>query len=85
MVNANDKEFIRKNKEKHPIGRLKAKTVSERYPDGSYIRVSNYIKIIDKEHVRFHSPRGLQKSFIKEKWIVIGKVIYRKRNFCKIN
>ena len=63
-------EKIRKNTLKR---RLKAKTVSETYPDRSYIRVSNYIKIIVKEHVRFHLPRGLQKSFIKEKWIEIGK------------
>ena len=33
--------------------RLKAKTISETYPDGSYIRVSNYIKIIGNEHVVF--------------------------------
>ena len=53
MMNASDKELmenIRKNTIKR---RLKAKTVSETYPNGSYIRVSNYIKIIDKEHVIF--------------------------------
>ena len=60
MMNASDKELMEKIKEKYPKKRLKAKTVSETYLDGSYIRVSNYIKIIDKEHVRFHPPRRLQ-------------------------
>ena len=83
IMNASDKEFMKK-KVKHPKRRLKAKTVSETYHDCSYIRASNYIKIIDKEHVRFHPPRGLQKSFIKKEWIVIGNVIYNKRNYCKI-
>ena len=30
------------------------------YPGGRYIRASKYIKIIDKEHVRFNPPRELQ-------------------------
>ena len=47
--------------------RIKAKTNSETYPDCCYIRVSNYIKIIGKEHDRFHHTRGLQKSLIKTK------------------
>ena len=38
-------------KEKYPQWWLKAKTISEIYPDGSYEKVSNYIKIIDKEYV----------------------------------
>ena len=42
--------------------RLKAKTVSEIYPDGSYKRVSNYIKTNDKEHVRFHSQIKFQSA-----------------------
>ena len=53
MVNASDKELMEKNKENTLKRRIKANTVSETYPDGSYIRVSNYIKIIDKEHVFF--------------------------------
>ena len=40
--------------------------VSETYPDESYNRVLNYIKIIDKEYVSFDPSRGLLKSFIKE-------------------
>ena len=64
--------------------RLKAKTVFMINPDSSNGKISNYIKIIDKQHARLHPPRGLQKSLIKEKWIVIGKVIYSRRNYCKI-
>ena len=66
MMNASDKELMEKIRKNTLKMKLKAKTISETYPDGSYIRVSNYIKIIDKEHVRFHPSRGLQKSFIKE-------------------
>ena len=40
----------KKNKEKHPKRRLKEKTVFVAYPDGSYVRISNYMKIIDKEN-----------------------------------
>ena len=64
MINASDKELMKKINPKKE--RRKAKRVSEIYPDGSYVRVSNYIKIIDKEHVRFHPPKGLQKSLIQE-------------------
>ena len=45
--------------------RLKAKTVT--HLDYSNIRISNYFKIIDKQHVRFDLPRGLKKSLIHEK------------------
>ena len=31
--------------------RLKVKTVSVIHPDGSNVRISNYVKIIDKHHV----------------------------------
>ena len=49
----------------------------------SFVGVSNYIKIIGKEYIRFHPPRGLQKYLIKDKYIVIGKVIFSRRNYCK--
>ena len=52
MINASDKVLMGKIKEKHPK-RLKAKTVAMTYLDNSHVRVSNYIKIIDKEHVVF--------------------------------
>ena len=55
MMNANDKdkEIMRENKEITLKGILKAKIISENYPNGSYIRVSNYIIIINKEYVLF--------------------------------
>ena len=40
--------------------RLKAKRVSAAYLDGSNVRISNYMKNIDKDHVRFDTPRGLK-------------------------
>ena len=43
---------------------LKAKTVTN--PDGSNVRISNYVKIIDKQHIPFDPPRGLKKSLIHE-------------------
>ena len=45
---------------------LKAKVVFYTYPDNSYVRISNYIKIIDSEIVRFHLIRGSQNSLIRE-------------------
>ena len=56
-----------KNKENILKRKLKVNTVFLTYFDGSNVRVSNYIKIIDKEHVPFHSPRKLQKSLAKIK------------------
>ena len=38
--------------------RLKANTVSVTHHDGSNVRISNYVKIIGKQHVRFDPPRG---------------------------
>ena len=58
-MNVSDKEFMKKKNKENFLKRiLKAKMVYVTYPDGSYVRVSNYIKIIDKEHVRLHPPRG---------------------------
>ena len=52
-MNVSEKELIRKNLRKHPQRILKAKRVSVDYLAGNNIRVSNYIKIIDKEYVIF--------------------------------
>ena len=41
------------NKEKHPKSWVKIKTVFVAYSDVSNVRLSNYIKIIDKEHAVF--------------------------------
>ena len=59
--------------------RLKAKTVSATNPDGSNVRVSNYIKIIDKHHVVFILKK-IKKVLNTWKWIKAGKVIYSRRN-----
>ena len=37
-------------------------TVSVTHPDGNNVWISNYVKIIGKQHVRFDPPRGLEKS-----------------------
>ena len=50
-MNANDKELIKI--EKTQKKRLETKTVYVTYPDCSYKRVSNCIKIIGREHVVF--------------------------------
>ena len=48
------------------------------------VRVSNFTKILDDEYVRFFQLIGLQKRIVKEKWWVVGKVIYNRRNYSKI-
>ena len=40
--------------------RLKAEIVTMTYPDGNNIRISNYVKIINKHQVRFDPPRELK-------------------------
>ena len=64
-MNASDNELMGKIRKNTLKRRLKAKTVSGTYPDGSNVRVSNYIKIIDKEHVCFRS-KGLQKYLVQK-------------------
>ena len=59
MMNDSEKELIEDKKKNTLKRRLKTKRVSETYPDGSYVWVFKYIWIIDKEHVSFHTPRGL--------------------------
>ena len=53
-----------KNKEKHSKRRLKVKTVSVTHPNGGHVRISNYVKIIDNQHVHFNPPRGLRNSLM---------------------
>ena len=60
MMNESYKEFMEKKRNILKI-RLKAKTVLVTNPDGSNARVSNCIKIIDKQHVNFDPPKGLKK------------------------
>ena len=52
MINESDKELMKIIK-KNLKQRLKAKIISETYPDGSYVGVSNCIKIIDKVYAIF--------------------------------
>ena len=37
-------------------------TVTGTHPDDSNIRISNYVKIIDKQYISFDSLKGLKKS-----------------------
>ena len=50
------------NTEKHPKNETKANIVSVTHPDDSNVRISNYIKIADKQHACFVPPRGLKSS-----------------------
>ena len=65
-MNANVRNLWEKNKQKHLKKETKTQTVSETYPDGSYIWVSNYIKIINKDHV-FFILKKTTKVLYKEK------------------
>ena len=67
-MNAYDKELMGKIQKTPEKRRLKAKTVSVTHPDGSNVWISNYVKIIGKQHVSFDSPRGLEKS------LILGKI-----------
>ena len=57
---------------------------SETFQENSYVRVSNYTRNLDGGYIRFHQPLGIQKRIAKEKWVVVGKVIYNRRNYSKI-
>ena len=78
MKNASDKELMEKIRKNTQKRRLKAKTVSETYPDGSISE--SIITLNNWQRACPFSSSGLQKSFINEKWIVIGKVIYSRRD-----
>ena len=54
------KKNLWENKENILKRRLKAKTVSVTNPDGSNVRVSNFINIIDKQHVFFINQEDLK-------------------------
>ena len=67
IMDANDKELMGKINKNTLKRRIKAKTVNVTHPGGSNVRISNYVKIIDKQHVSFDPPRGLKKSSIHKK------------------
>ena len=56
-MDASDNELIDKIKKYILKWKLNAKTVSMTNPHGSNIKISNYIKIIDEEHVCFDPSR----------------------------
>ena len=73
-----------KNKEKIIIKRrIKTKTVYVAYPDDWNVRVSNCIKIFDKQHFVFIFQEDA-KVIKKANIIEVGKVIYNIWNYCKI-
>ena len=57
---------------------------SETFQENSYVRVLNYTRILDGGYIRFYQPWGIQKRIAKEKLVVGGKVIYNRRNYCRI-
>ena len=65
-MNANVKELMGKIKINTLKRRLKAKTVSVTHPNDGNVWISNYAKIIDKQHLYVNSPKGLKKSLIHE-------------------
>ena len=67
IMDTSDNELMEEIKKQILKRRLKAKTVSVTYLDCSNVRISNYVKIIDKEHVRFDPPSELKKSLVHEK------------------
>ena len=66
-MDASDNELMGKIKKNTLKRRLKAKTVSVTHPDGSNVWISNYVKIIDKQNVRFDLLRGLKKFLMHGK------------------
>ena len=84
MKNWWDKELMEKIKTNTIKRRTNAKVLWENFSENTFVRVSNFTKILDDEYVRFFQPIGLQKRIVKEKWWVVGKVIYNRRNYCKI-
>ena len=40
---------------------------SETFQENSYVRVSNYTRILDGGNIRFHQPLRIQKRIAKEK------------------
>ena len=59
IMDANNKQLMGKINKNTLKRRLKAKTITETHSDNSNIRISNYVKIIDKQNVSFDPPRRL--------------------------
>ena len=56
----------------------------EVFPGDSYARVSNFNIILYGEHIRFHQQRGIHKAIVKEKWLIIGKVVCNSQKYSKV-
>ena len=64
--------------------RKDAKMFSEHYPNDCIIRVYNFIRLVDENHIRLDSSRGYMKSVLKEEWNIIGKIYDSKLNYCQV-
>ena len=60
------------------------KMFSEHYPNDCIIRVSNFIRLVDENRIRFDPPRGHMKSVLKEEWNIVGKIYDSKQNYCQV-
>ena len=60
IMDASDNELIGKIKKNILKRKLKAKTVSVTHPDGRNVRISNFVKITEKQHVSFDPSSGLK-------------------------
>ena len=58
--------------------------VTETFLKNSIVRVSNFIRFIDEKHIRFNPSRGYKKSVSKEEWIVVGKIVESRLNYCLV-
>ena len=56
--------------------------LSETCQENSNVRVLNYTRIWMVHSL--HQTLGIQKRIANEKWVVVGKVIYNRRNYFKI-
>ena len=58
--------------------------MKEFYPKKSWVRISNFIRIVDNNYICFNFLRGYMKSIKKKKWLVLGKVIKSRCNYYKV-
>ena len=83
MMNVENQELMTKIKNNTLQRRKDAKMFSEHYND-CIIRVSNFIRLVDENHIRFDPPRGHMKSVLKEEWNIVGKIYDSNLNYCQV-
>ena len=66
MMNVENQELMAKIRNNTLQRRKDAKMFSEHYPNDCIIRVSNFIRLVGENHIRFDPPRGHMKSVLKE-------------------